>query len=46
MAELSCAASEISDRDGDGAGSHHRHLYIERRMIPLNIHLQEAWTPA
>ncbi|WP_313084802.1 bifunctional isocitrate dehydrogenase kinase/phosphatase [Pulveribacter sp.] len=35
---------EISDRDGDG---HQeviiRHLYIERRMIPLNIHLQECF---
>lgn len=34
---------EISDRDGDG---HEeviiKHLYIERRMIPLNIYLQEA----
>ncbi len=34
---------EISDRDGDG----HlevilRHVYIERRMIPLNIYLQDA----
>jgi len=35
---------EISDRDGDG---HFeviiRHVYIERRMIPLNIYLQEAF---
>ncbi|MBP6406078.1 MAG: bifunctional isocitrate dehydrogenase kinase/phosphatase [Proteobacteria bacterium] len=35
---------EISDRDGDG---HEeviiKHLYIERRMIPLNIYLQEAF---
>ena len=34
---------EISDRDGDG---HQeviiRHVYIERRMIPLNIYLQDA----
>jgi isocitrate dehydrogenase kinase/phosphatase len=34
---------EISDRDGDG----HielilEHVYIERRMIPLNLYLQEA----
>ncbi len=34
---------EVSDRDGDG----HmevilKHVYIERRMIPLNIYLQEA----
>jgi isocitrate dehydrogenase kinase/phosphatase len=35
---------EISDRDRDG---HEeviiKHLYIERRMIPLNIYLQEAF---
>ncbi|HSV84811.1 MAG TPA: bifunctional isocitrate dehydrogenase kinase/phosphatase [Ramlibacter sp.] len=35
---------EISDRDGDG---HEevviKHLYIERRMIPLNLYLQEAF---
>ena len=35
---------EISDRDSDG----HmevviKHIYIERRMIPLNIYLQEAF---
>jgi isocitrate dehydrogenase kinase/phosphatase len=35
---------EISDRDADG----HmevviKHIYIERRMIPLNIYLQEAF---
>jgi isocitrate dehydrogenase kinase/phosphatase len=37
---------EISDRDGDGDGTTEvilRHCYIERRMIPLNIHLQEAF---
>jgi isocitrate dehydrogenase kinase/phosphatase len=35
---------EISDRDGDGSQEvviHH--VYIERRMIPLNIYLQEAF---
>jgi isocitrate dehydrogenase kinase/phosphatase len=35
---------EIGDRDGDG---HFevilKHVYIERRMIPLNIYLQEAF---
>ena len=35
---------EIGDRDGDG---HQevviKHIYIERRMIPLNIYLQEAF---
>ena len=34
---------EISDRDGDGATEVIiKHVYIERRMIPLNIYLQEA----
>ncbi len=34
---------EISDRDGDGQQEVIlRHVYIERRMIPLNIYLQEA----
>ena len=35
---------EISDRDGDGQMEVIiKHVYIERRMIPLNIHLQEAF---
>ena len=35
---------EISDRDGDGSEEVViKHLYIERRMIPLNIYLQEAF---
>ena len=35
---------EISDRDGDGRIEVIiKHLYIERRMIPLNIYLQEAF---
>ena len=35
---------EISDRDGDGQTEVIiAHLYIERRMIPLNIYLQEAF---
>jgi isocitrate dehydrogenase kinase/phosphatase len=34
---------EISDRDGDGNMEVIiQHVYIERRMIPLNIYLQEA----
>ncbi|MEG2629842.1 MAG: bifunctional isocitrate dehydrogenase kinase/phosphatase [Comamonas sp.] len=34
---------EISDRDGDGRTEVIiSHLYIERRMIPLNLYLQEA----
>jgi len=34
---------EISDRDGDGKLEVIlRHVYIERRMIPLNIYLQDA----
>ncbi|MDR0478387.1 MAG: bifunctional isocitrate dehydrogenase kinase/phosphatase [Burkholderiaceae bacterium] len=41
-----CAASliEIRERDGDGRREVIiRHLYIERRMIPLNLYLQEAF---
>jgi isocitrate dehydrogenase kinase/phosphatase len=35
---------EISDRDGDGQTELIlKHLYIERRMIPLNIYLQECF---
>ena len=35
---------EISDRDGDGTTEVIiKHVYIERRMIPLNIYLQEAF---
>ncbi len=35
---------EISDRDGDGQEEVIiKHCYIERRMIPLNIYLQEAF---
>jgi isocitrate dehydrogenase kinase/phosphatase len=35
---------EISDRDGDGQVEVIlKHLYIERRMVPLNIYLQEAF---
>jgi isocitrate dehydrogenase kinase/phosphatase len=35
---------EISDRDGDGRVEVIiKHVYIERRMIPLNIYLQEAF---
>ncbi len=34
---------EISDRDGDGEVELIiNHVYIERRMIPLNLYLQEA----
>jgi isocitrate dehydrogenase kinase/phosphatase len=34
---------EVSDRDGDGQVEVIlKHVYIERRMIPLNIFLQEA----
>ncbi|WP_367847629.1 bifunctional isocitrate dehydrogenase kinase/phosphatase [Rhodoferax sp. WC2427] len=47
IAELEkCAPSqlEISDRDGDGQLEVViKHVYIERRMIPLNIYLQEAF---
>jgi len=35
---------EISDRDGDGQTEVIlSHLYIERRMVPLNLYLQEAF---
>ena len=35
---------EISDNDGDGQMEVIlKHVYIERRMIPLNIYLQEAF---
>ncbi|HQQ70770.1 MAG TPA: bifunctional isocitrate dehydrogenase kinase/phosphatase [Alicycliphilus sp.] len=35
---------EISDRDGDGRQEVIiSHLYIERRMIPLNLYLQECF---
>ena len=35
---------EVSDRDGDGnIEVIIKHVYIERRMIPLNIYLQEAF---
>ncbi|MCO4094029.1 MAG: bifunctional isocitrate dehydrogenase kinase/phosphatase [Acidovorax sp.] len=35
---------EISDRDDDGQTEVIiKHLYIERRMIPLNLYLQEAF---
>ena len=35
---------EISDRDGDGQIEVIlKHVYIERRMIPLNLYLQEAF---
>ena len=35
---------EISDRDGDGQQEVIlSHLYIERRMIPLNMYLQESF---
>jgi isocitrate dehydrogenase kinase/phosphatase len=34
---------EVSDRDGDGEQELIlKHVYIERRMVPLNIYLQEA----
>lgn len=35
---------QVGDRDGDGQVEVIiKHLYIERRMIPLNIYLQEAF---
>ena len=47
MAELLAHAPaqiEVSDREGDGQQEVIiRHLYIERRMVPLNLYLQEAF---
>jgi isocitrate dehydrogenase kinase/phosphatase len=47
IAEIEKFASsqlEISDRDGNGQMEVIiKHVYIERRMIPLNIYLQEAF---
>ena len=47
VAELKAHAAsqiEISDRDGDGQQELIiSHLYIERRMVPLNMYLQEAF---
>src|SRR4051794_29593772 len=44
LRNVAASQLEIGDRDGDG---HEevviKHLYIERRMIPLNIYLQEAF---
>jgi isocitrate dehydrogenase kinase/phosphatase len=42
--EFAPSQLEISDRDGDGnIEVIIKHVYIERRMIPLNIYLQEAF---
>ncbi|MDD5324466.1 MAG: bifunctional isocitrate dehydrogenase kinase/phosphatase [Polaromonas sp.] len=42
--EFAPSQLEISDRDGDGQLEVIiKHVYIERRMIPLNIYLQEAF---
>jgi isocitrate dehydrogenase kinase/phosphatase len=42
--EFAPSQLEIGDRDGDGREEVViKHLYIERRMIPLNIYLQEAF---
>lgn len=47
LAELLAHASEqieVSDRDGDGRQEVIiRHLYIERRLVPLNLYLQECF---
>jgi len=44
LEKFSPSQLEISDRDGDGRVEVIiKHLYIERRMIPLNIYLQEAF---
>ncbi len=42
--KLAPSQLEISDRDQDGRTEVIiKHLYIERRMIPLNLYLQEAF---
>jgi isocitrate dehydrogenase kinase/phosphatase len=46
LQKFSPSQLEISDRDGDGMTEVIlKHVYIERRMIPLNIYLHDA-TPA
>ena len=42
--EFAPSQLQISDRDGDGLSEVIiKHVYIERRMVPLNIYLQEAF---
>ena len=42
--EFAPSQLQIIDRDGDGLSELIiKHVYIERRMIPLNIYLQEAF---
>ena len=42
--QLAPSQLEVSDRDGDGRTEVIiGHAYIERRMIPLNLYLQERW---
>ncbi len=42
--QLAPSQLEISDRDGDGQTEVIiAHAYIERRMVPLNLYLQEAF---
>ena len=44
LQEFAPSQVEISDRDGDGRTEVIiGHVYIERRMIPLNLYLQEAF---
>jgi isocitrate dehydrogenase kinase/phosphatase len=44
LEKFSPSQLEISDRDGDGQLEVIlKHVYIERRMIPLNIYLQDAF---
>jgi isocitrate dehydrogenase kinase/phosphatase len=42
IAELQKFAPSVMDEDEDGKVLILKHLYIERRMIPLNIYIQEA----
>ncbi len=42
IAEIQKFAPSVMDEDEDGKVLVLKHLYIERRMIPLNIYIQEA----
>lgn len=42
IAELQKFAPSVMEEDEDGAVLILKHLYIERRMVPLNIYIQEA----
>ncbi|MFX6888129.1 isocitrate dehydrogenase kinase/phosphatase-domain containing protein, partial [Acinetobacter baumannii] len=41
-AELKKFAPSVMEEDEDGQVLILKHLYIERRMVPMNIYIQEA----